>query len=84
VIHHAAPSFWSRYNGLPAAARELADKCFSLLKEDHTHPSLQLKRIGRYFSVRVGLRYRALGVEADDGILWIWIGTHAEYDKLVR
>ena len=81
--HHAAPSFWARYHALPRNTRELADKCFALLKEDRTHPSLQLKRIGRFLSVRIGLHYRALGVEADDGILWIWIGTHADYDKLV-
>jgi len=29
------------------------------------------------------LRHRALGIEVDDGIMWIWIGTHAEYDKIV-
>lgn len=81
--HHAAPSFWARYRALPSHARELADKCFALLKEDSAHPSLQLKRIGRFFSVRIGLHYRALGVEAQDGILWIWIGTHADYDKLL-
>jgi hypothetical protein len=34
--------------------------------------------------VRVGLRYRALAVEADDGLLWFWIGSHADYDKLLR
>ncbi len=72
-----------RYYALPPHARELADKCFALLKQDNTHPSLHLQRIGRFFSVRIGLHYRALGVEAEDGILWIWIGTHADYDKLV-
>jgi hypothetical protein len=33
--------------------------------------------------VRVGISHRALGVETEDGVLWFWIGTHAEYDKLV-
>jgi hypothetical protein len=32
----------------------------------------------------VGLHYRAIGVKAPDGLLWIWIGTHAEYDNLVK
>ena len=35
-------------------------------------------------SVRVGLGYRALGVRHGDDILWFWIGSHAEYDRLVR
>ena len=45
--------------------------------------SLQFKKVGRYCSVRVGLRYRALAVDVDDGYLWFWIGSHADYDKLV-
>lgn len=63
--------------------RQLADKNFELLKADSRHPSLHFKRIGRYRCVRVGLHYRALGVEVPDGVLWFWIGTHAEYDALV-
>jgi hypothetical protein len=33
--------------------------------------------------VRVGLRYRALAVEVDEGALWFWIGSHADYDALI-
>jgi hypothetical protein len=43
-----------------------------------------LKKIGRYVSARVGLRYRALAVEVDDGLLWFWIGSHADYDQLLK
>jgi hypothetical protein len=32
----------------------------------------------------VGLHYRALGISDDGGIVWFWIGTHAEYDQLLR
>jgi hypothetical protein len=35
------------------------------------------------WSVRAGIDYRALGVEVEGGISWFWIGTHAEYDKLI-
>ena len=35
------------------------------------------------YSVRIGLRYRALGVKTPDGVLWYWIGSHADYDKLL-
>ena len=84
MTHHASPSFWRCYEALPETVRALADKSFELLKADSRHPSLHLKRVGRYWSVRVGLHYRALGVDVPDGILWFWLGTHADYDALVR
>jgi hypothetical protein len=81
--HFATTDFWTAYRGLPADVRELADKNYQLLMKDPQHPSLQFKTIGRFRSVRVGLRYRALGVEVPDGVTWFWIGTHAEYDRLI-
>jgi len=43
-----------------------------------------IKKISnKYWSVRVGLDYRVLGVEVENGISWFWIGTHAEYDQLL-
>ena len=80
--HHASPAFWDCYRELPVSTRTAADKAFALLKSDAKHRSLHLKRIGRFWSARVGLHYRAIGVDVLDGILWIWIGTHASYDKL--
>jgi hypothetical protein len=84
VKHFASPAFWSAYRNLLENVRALADKNFALLKSDPRHPSLHFKQIGRYYSVRVGLRYRALAVEADNGLLWFWIGSHAEYDALLK
>jgi len=63
--------------------RRLADESFARLKADPHHPSLHFKRVGRFRSARVGLHYRALAVDVADGVLWFWIGTHAEYDALV-
>jgi hypothetical protein len=54
------------------------------LKETPQHPSPQFKKAGRFWSARVGLRYRALAVEDDDDLVWFWIGSHAEYDAFVR
>jgi hypothetical protein len=62
---------------------QLADKNFELLKAGPQHPSLHFKVVGWFRSVRVGLRYRALGIEVPDGITWFWIGTRAEYDRLL-
>ena len=81
--HHTSSEFSARYGAPPANVQALADKNFSLLKDNPDHPSLHFRRIGRFFSVRIGLRYRALGVDASDGVLWFWIGSHADYDKLL-
>ena len=71
----------------PPTWRETADEYFALLKSDPRHPSLHLKKIGDLWSVRAGLHYRALGLDAPgrgNGILWFWIGPHAEYDRLIK
>jgi hypothetical protein len=81
--HFASPKFWALYNALPRGVRDLADKNYALLKSDSRHPSLHFKRIGKLWSVRVGEHYRALGTDVESGVCWLWIGTHAEYDKLV-
>jgi hypothetical protein len=82
--HFASAAFWDAYRRLPEPVRALADKNYALLKENPRHPSLQFKKIGRFWSVRVGLRYRALAVEADSDLVWFWIGSHADYDALIR
>jgi hypothetical protein len=82
--HFASPAFWTLYRKLPPAIRDLADKNFSLLKIDAQHPSLHFKKVGRYWSARVGLRYRALATEVDGDMLWFWIGSHADYDEMIE
>ena len=82
--HLATPDFWNCYNKLPDSVRSLADKNFKLLKQDPNHPSLHFKKVGRFWSARVGIRYRALAVESDEDLVWFWIGSHAEYDRLVE
>ena len=81
--HSASPRFSAAYEALPESVRSLADANFQLLKRDPRHPSLQFKKVGKYWSVRVGRRYRALAVETDDTYLWFWIGSHAQYDRLI-
>lgn len=82
--HFASPEFWFHYRALPLEVQQLADKCFDLMKADPRHPSIHLKQVGDYWSVRIGLYYRALGVDDDGAISWFWIGTHADYDKLIK
>jgi hypothetical protein len=83
-VHRTTPQFWQRFDALPEEVQQLARKNFRLLQQDSRHPSLQFKRVGDYWSARVGLNYRALAVEDGSDFVWTWIGTHAEYDKLIK
>ena len=82
--HFATPEFWSAYNRLPEHVRRQADRHFVLLKNDPRHASLHLKRIGRLWSVRLGIGDRALGTIEGDDIVWFWIGSHADYDNMLK
>jgi hypothetical protein len=81
--HRASRRFWAAYDQLPAPIQKLADANFKLLKRDPRHPSLQLKKVGRHWSARVGLNHRALATESDGYFIWFWIGSHAEYDRRI-
>jgi hypothetical protein len=83
--HTASKRFWRCHEALPADVQTLANKCYSLLKANPSHSSLQFKLLGggKLYSARVGLHYRALGLPKPEGVHWFWIGTHGEYDKLI-
>ena len=81
--HRANPRFWRAYRALPSDIRQLADRSYKLLKDNPAHPSLHFKKVGQFWSARVGLHYRAMAVEANADLVWFWIGSHAEYDKLL-
>jgi len=83
--HFASHRFWQCFDALPTEIQRLAERNYALLKADPAHPSLQFKPIhaGRFRSVRIGLHYRALGVPVSEGIQWFWIGSHADYDRLI-
>jgi hypothetical protein len=83
VKHRATARFWQSYNELPEAVQRLADENFELLKADPWHPSLHFKKIGRMWTARVGIHYRAIAVEEGDDMVWFWIGHHSDYDKIV-
>ena len=84
--HFALPKFWECYRDLPKHIQALADEKFELLKINPRQPSLHFKKIGnqqQLWSVRVSLHYRASGRNRIEGVVWFWIGSHAEYDRLL-
>jgi hypothetical protein len=82
----ATARFWKHYEALPAEIRQLANKTYRLWRGDPQHPSLHFKQLhgrGNRFSVRIGLHYRAIGWKPEQSTVeWVWIGSHADYDKL--
>jgi hypothetical protein len=81
--HFATPGFWFHYRQLRPEIRELADKNFALLRTNPRHPSLRFKKVGVYWTARVGLHHRALAMDCDDGLVWFWIGSHDQYEELI-
>jgi len=83
-MHRTTGRFWECYSTLPQDIQELADKNFRLLQDNPQHPSLHFKRVGGFWSARVGLAHRALAVPDGDDFIWVWIGTHDEYERIIR
>ena len=80
-------SFLKKYRKLPAEIRSLARKNYQLWRTDPTHNSLQFKKVSPnlpIWSVRVGDNFRAVGAITDNTIHWFFIGSHAEYDRLLK
>ena len=81
------PRFKKLYAALPREVQQQADEAYRLWKQDPYHPGLHFKQPhvkgNAYYSVRIGLHYRALARIEPDGYVWFWIGTHTEYDKML-
>ena len=78
--------FVACFRRLPDEIKQLARKNYRLWRDNQYHARLQFKRVNRkepIYSVRVGIGYRALGLLEAGTISWFWIGTHAEYEKLI-
>lgn len=87
MISRLHPSFRSDFSKLPKEIQQRAKLAYKRFQEDSNHPSLQFKRLHTkqpLWSVRVTSSYRAVGVRKNvDEIIWFFIGTHAEYERLL-
>jgi len=80
----ASSKFWKAYHGLPITIQSIALKQYRLWLTNPAHPSLQFKKVQNFWSCRVTDSYRALAVMDGDTAIWFWIGSHAEYEFLLR
>lgn len=79
--------FLDCFRKLPDAVKEQARKAYRLWKQNPAHPSLHFKRVHSsepLYSARVSRGWRVLGLLEEDTMTWFWVGSHAEYDTLIR
>lgn len=87
MISHATRRFWSLYHALPAEIRLRADEAYEQFQQNPTHSGLHFKEVNHkrnIWSVRINDDYRVVGVRNGGEMVWFWIGTHSEYDRLLN
>jgi len=79
--------FRRAFGDLEPEVQRRARWAYALFRENPRHPSLRLERIHAtrpIYSARVGLGHRALGALEGDVVIWFWIGTHGDYERMLR
>jgi len=74
------------FASLPRHVQRQAMQAYRVFRRNSAHPGLRFKRVGAdppMYSARVGISYRAVGVLDGETIVWFWIGSHADYNKLL-
>lgn len=79
--------FRKMFADLPEQVQEQAREAYRQFKEDPNYPSLKFKKVHPQlpiYSARVNRDYGAVGQLDEDTVIWFWIGSHADYDKLLN
>ena len=84
---HLTAKFRRLFARLPAHVQELARESYRLWQDNPEHPGLQFKKVHPrrpVYAIRVGIGWRALGIREGEVLVWFWIGSHSDYDKLLK
>lgn len=87
MISRITQEFKNLFLKLPKEIQSIAKNKFKIWKEHPNHQSLRFKQIHskkKIYSLRISIDYRALGVKAEDVIIWFWIGSHSDYEKIIK
>jgi hypothetical protein len=87
VLSRTTERFRSQFAELPKPIQIKAASAYSLWSSNPEHPSLRFKKVHTVqpiYSVRIDRAWRAVGVLDGDTFVWFWIGSHADYDALLR
>lgn len=79
-------AFRRAFAALPEDVRGQARRAYAQFRFNPGHPGLRFRQVHAtraIYSARVGLHYRAVGVVANDEIVWFWIGSHDDYERLI-
>lgn len=83
----ATPEFWGLYHSLPKEAQKLAREKYELWLGNASHTSLGFRKVkgsDDIWRVSIGDHYRAVCVKVELEYRWFWIGSHEEYNGLLR
>ena len=78
--------FREAFAKLPEEIRRQGRRAYLPFRQNPHHPSLRFKKVDQEsntFPVGIGLGYRALGVMEGSTIVWFWIGSHPDCDRLI-
>jgi hypothetical protein len=78
------PSFQKLYAGLPQNIQNLAYEKYRLFQQNPFHPSLEFQAKGKVWTVAIGRSYRAIARRVGTDLYWIWIGSHEDYNNVLR
>lgn len=87
MISRTTNSFRKLLRHLPAEVQAAADKAYALWQANPAQPSLDFKQVHAsepIFSARITLGWRAVGSRKPDRMVWFWVGSHNDYDRLLR
>jgi hypothetical protein len=85
VTDKTDPAFWSQFARLPREVQDAARHKHREWLGNPFHPSLSFRELAPgLWSVRINRQYRALGRRRADLVVWFWIGTHADYDRVIN
>jgi len=86
MISHTTKRFRKLFTGLPKEIQKQAKEAYTHFKQDPYYPGLHFKRVHStrpIYSTRISIYYRAVGIQQDNQIVWFWIGSHKNYEKLL-
>ncbi len=78
--------FRKAFARLPEQVQEQTRAAYRQFQQDPGHPSLRFKKVHSglpIYSARISKSYRDVGQLDEDTVIWFWVGSHAEYDRLL-
>jgi len=84
---HMTSQFRELLANLPKEIQQQSKEAYRRFRDNPYCPSLYFKRIHStqsIYSARISRNYWAVGVQYSNEIIWFWIGSHSDYDKILK